>query len=63
MEDFTKAKTMTFPRQVLAGHDVLRHIGNMCKSFNLKGTALIVTGETTGPIAGNEVKDSLTSVG
>jgi len=56
-DGFTKARGMCFPRQVLAGHDVIRETGNMCRDFELEGTALIVTGQTTGTLAANKVRE------
>jgi len=58
-ETFTKARTMSFPRQVLAGHNCIVQIGTMCQDFELKGTALIVTGPTTGALAAGTVRDNL----
>ncbi len=58
-DGFTKARTMSFPRQVLAGHNCTDQVGAMCADFELKGTALIVTGPTTGTLAAGTVKDSL----
>ncbi|MEM2900438.1 MAG: hypothetical protein QXT63_06555, partial [Thermoplasmata archaeon] len=54
---FTKAKSMSFPRQVTTGHDVLPQIGRMCKDFDLKGTAVIVTGGTAFRLAAKPVYD------
>jgi glycerol-1-phosphate dehydrogenase [NAD(P)+] len=59
LDGFKKAKAMTFPRQVLAGHDVILEIGTMCRDFELEGTALIVTGQTTMSVAANQVKELL----
>lgn len=59
MDTFTKARTMNFPRQVLAGHNCISQIGRMCRDFELKGTALIVTGPTTGSLAAGPVRDNL----
>ncbi len=56
---FTKAKSMSFPRQVVTGHDVLPQIGRMCKEFDLKGTALIVTGGTAFKLAAEPIHDIL----
>jgi len=56
-DGFRKARGMSFPRQVLAGHDVIRETGNMCRDFELEGTALVVTGQTTGALAANTVRD------
>ena len=60
---FKKAKSMVFPRQVLAGHNVLPRIPEMCRDFNLGGSCIIVTGKTTGPIAAKPVSDYLTEAG
>jgi glycerol-1-phosphate dehydrogenase [NAD(P)+] len=57
--DFTKARSMLFPRQVLAGHGVLDQISSVCRDFGLSGTALIVAGEKTKKIAGDLVADTL----
>ena len=62
-DGFTKAKAMHFPRQVLAGHGVVSEIGKMAKDFELKGTALLVTGVTTGNLAARQVSDILTEEG
>ncbi len=59
VDDFTKVRNMSFPRQVLAGHDVTGHVGRMCEDFELKGTGLIVTGQTTGVLAAKLVRESL----
>ena len=56
---FTKTRAMNFPRQVIAGHDCVGQVGDVCEGFELKGTALIVTGPTTGALAATPVKDSL----
>jgi glycerol-1-phosphate dehydrogenase [NAD(P)+] len=58
-ELFTKTRAMSFPRQVIAGHDCIGQVGEVCEGFELKGTALIVTGPTTGALAATPVKDSL----
>ena len=58
-DGFTKAKAMHFPRQVLAGHDVVKEIGKMANDFELKGSVLLVTGATTGNLAARHVSDML----
>ena len=58
-ESFTKARTMSFPRQVLAGHNCVTQTASMCQDFGLTGTALIVTGPTTGALAAGIVRDNL----
>lgn len=60
MERFTKAKSMVFPREVLAGHNVLTQVVDMCKRFNFGGIGVLVTGPTTGPVAAEKVSDELT---
>lgn len=62
-DGFTKARTMHFPRQVLAGHEVVGEIGKMSKDFELGGTALLVTGPTTGSLAAKVVSDILADEG
>ncbi len=61
--DFTKARSMFFPRQVLAGHDVIGTVPTSCKEFGLSGTALIVSGDKTMKVAGNVVRDGLRDSG
>ncbi len=56
---FTKTRAMQFPRQVIAGHDCVGQVGEVCEGFELTGTALIVTGPTTGALAAKPVTDSL----
>ncbi len=53
--EFDKAKWMQMPREIYAGHDVLDNLGEMCLRFGLKGKALVVTGNTTYKIAGEQV--------
>jgi len=60
---FTKARSMIFPRHVLAGHGVLDQVPDVCKDFGLAGTALIIAGEKTKKIAGNTVADQLVDRG
>ncbi|OPY32506.1 MAG: Glycerol-1-phosphate dehydrogenase (NAD(P)+) [Methanomassiliicoccales archaeon PtaU1.Bin124] len=57
--DFTKARSMVFPRQVLVGHGVIEMVPQVCKEFGLSGTALIIAGEKTVRAAGDVVKDGL----
>ena len=49
--DFTKARSILFPRNVLAGHGVLGQTPDVCKDFGLSGSALIVTGSKTKNVA------------
>ncbi len=57
--NFTKAKAMHFPRQVLAGHDVVSEIGQMSEDFELDSPVLLVTGATTGNLAAKLVDSVL----
>src|SRR5512137_47241 len=59
LDGFTKTRAMSFPRQVLAGHNCVTQTASMCEDFELKGTALIVTGPTTGTIAAGTVRQFL----
>jgi glycerol-1-phosphate dehydrogenase [NAD(P)+] len=60
---FTKAKGMEFPRRILAGHDALEGLPQMCHDFQLEGPALVVTGPTTMEVAGRAVTDLLVEAG
>lgn len=62
-DGFTKVRAMSFPRQVLAGHGVIEQTGTMCEEFELKGVALIVTGQTTGELAAKQVEQILRDKG
>ncbi len=53
--EFIKSKWMQLPREIYAGHDVLKNIGEMCLRLGMREKALIVTGETTWDVAGKEV--------
>jgi len=59
LESFTKARSMNFPRQVIAGHACIDQLGTICADFELRGTGLVVTGKTTGALAGKAVRESL----
>lgn len=60
---FTKARTMTFPRQITVGHDVIEQVGDICLNFGLQGRGLIVTGPKTKKIAGERVRELLEAAG
>ncbi len=53
--EFIKSKWMQLPREIYAGHDVLKNIGEMCLRLGMREKAFIVTGETTWDVAGKEV--------
>jgi glycerol-1-phosphate dehydrogenase [NAD(P)+] len=60
---FEKAKAMVFPRTVLAGHGVLTKVGEVCASLGLSSRGAIITGSTTGGIAGVHVEEALKKEG
>ncbi len=60
---FEKSKWMQLPREIYAGHDVLKNIGDMCHRFGFGEHALIVTGEKTYEIAGKSVEGILEESG
>ncbi len=59
MEEFTKTRFMSFPREINVGHKVVDYIGRSVEDCYLGGTALIVTGPKTKHVAGNRVYDLL----
>ncbi|MGI0055198.1 MAG: NAD(P)-dependent glycerol-1-phosphate dehydrogenase [Thermoplasmata archaeon] len=60
---FEKARSMVFPRVVLAGHGVLSEIGSMCTEFGFPKRGVVITGPTTVELAGNRVVELLRSAG
>lgn len=44
---------MVFPRVVLAGHDVLTELGSTCQQFGFAKRGAVITGPTTGALAGD----------
>ena len=60
---FGKARSMVFPRVVLAGHAVLEEIGAMCTDFAFPKRGAIVTGPTTFDLAGRRCAELLTAAG
>ncbi|MCL4332055.1 MAG: NAD(P)-dependent glycerol-1-phosphate dehydrogenase [Candidatus Thermoplasmatota archaeon] len=60
---FEKFKVMEFPREVLVGHNVLGNISDLVRKFGRKGSAFIITGETTYDIAGKEIEQTLVDSG
>ena len=61
--EFKKEKWMQLPREIYAGHDVLKNLGEMCRRFGLRNRALIVTGNKTYEIAGKDVEKILNKSG
>jgi len=61
--DFTKARSMLFPRNVLAGHGVIDLVPQVCRDFGLKGIALMVAGDKTRKVAGDAIIDGMSKKG
>lgn len=61
--EFTKYKGMVLPRVVLAGHDVLSRLGDICREFAFERRVMLVTGPRTGQVCGKDAERILTSVG
>lgn len=57
--DFTKSRSMLFPRNVLAGHGAIESVPQVCRDFGLSGTALMIVGEKTRKVAGDQITDGL----
>ncbi len=60
---FGKARSMVFPRSVLAGHGVLSEIGTLCRSFDFPERGIVVTGPRTAALAGNRAAEILAESG
>jgi len=60
MDDFTKAKDMIFPRDVLIGHNTLPEIAKMCESLGFADCGMIISGSNTYASAGKIVNDCMT---
>ncbi len=60
---FGKARSMVFPRTVLAGHGVLEELGQLCHSFDFPETGAVVTGYRTRSLAGDRAVEILTAAG
>ena len=58
-KDFYKAKMVEFPRNVIAGHDVLHNVREICVNIHSGNTGTIITGKNTNIAAGRAVRDYL----
>ena len=58
-KDFLKAKMVEFPRNVIAGHDVLKDVKDVCVNIHSGRVGTIITGENTDKAAGQAVKQCL----
>jgi glycerol-1-phosphate dehydrogenase [NAD(P)+] len=56
---FGKARSMVFPRTVLAGHGVLAELGNVCRQFDFPSKGAVVTGPKTLGLAGERAAEIL----
>src|SRR5919108_4427230 len=54
---------MQLPREVIVGKDVVDQTGDICTRLGFRGTALIVSGPVTYPLAGERVAKSVTRSG
>jgi len=60
---FEKARSMVFPRVVLAGHGVIDQVGKVSSSLGYSSRCAIITGKTTKEVAGNHVEATLKKEG
>jgi glycerol-1-phosphate dehydrogenase [NAD(P)+] len=60
---FGKARSMVFPRVVLAGHGVLAELGRTCRGFEFAPRGVVVTGPTTVGLAGRRAEGLLKEAG
>jgi glycerol-1-phosphate dehydrogenase [NAD(P)+] len=56
---FGKARSMVFPRSVLAGHGVLSELGSMCRQFDFPDRGAVITGPITLGLAGRRAVEIL----
>jgi len=54
---------MQLPREVIVGRNVLDRAGEVCERLGFRGTALVVSGPVTYPLAGVRVAKSVTKSG
>src|SRR5213594_5074694 len=54
---------MQLPREVIVGKNVLGRVGEVCARLGFMGTALVVSGPVTYPLAGEPVAKSVTKAG
>ena len=57
IEDFTKVKMVEVPRNIVAGHDVLGCVKEMCEGIHTGRTGTIITGTKTMEAAAKDVLD------
>ena len=54
---------MQLPREVIVGKNILDRVGEVCERLGFRGTALVVSGPVTYPLAGVRVAKSVTKAG
>ncbi len=54
---------MQLPREVIVGKNILDRVGEVCQRLGFRGTALVVSGPVTYPLAGVRVAKSVTKAG
>lgn len=59
MNEFLKTKNIEFPRNVIAGHDVLSQIKDVCDDLHVGKKGTIITGKKTYAAAGKDVESFL----
>jgi glycerol-1-phosphate dehydrogenase [NAD(P)+] len=60
---FGKARSMVFPRNVLAGHGVISELGSVCRQFDFSPVGGVITGPQTSKLAGNHASEILRDSG
>lgn len=63
MGDFTKAKDMLLPRNLVMGHGVISRIGEICDDFRFGNDVLLITGNDTYKAAGRMVESLMQDSG
>lgn len=63
MDEFTKSKTMVFPRDVRVGHGVLEELGEVLHALGIQGPVLLVTGPRTRRLAGERAQGVVQKAG
>ncbi len=63
MESGESVHYMQLPREVIVGTDVVSRVGEVCARLGFQGTALVVSGPVTYPLAGERVAKSAAKAG
>src|SRR5581483_9745218 len=63
MDEFSKSKTMVFPRDVRVGHGVIEELGEVLHALGIQGQALVVTGARTRRLAGERAQGVVEKAG